>query len=149
MLNVPCSLGWAWLRTLGNQRELGPYSRTSYDISQASDWSRWPSRPIRSLRYIVTCTNTCLVTTVSVSCWSATTHGRVESIIAFDFMTWRHIISISSDYGKSSKSTSARKFSLIFHIFLCWTWHIYICYIHCIYWTRIFFLVAPFHCMHV
>ena len=35
---------------------LGPYSRTSYDISQASDWSRWPSRPIRSQRYIVTCT---------------------------------------------------------------------------------------------
>ena len=34
----------------------GPYSRTSYDISQVSDWSRWPSRPIRSLRYIVTCT---------------------------------------------------------------------------------------------
>ena len=33
-----------------------PYSRTSYDISLASDWSRWPSRPIRSLRYIVTCT---------------------------------------------------------------------------------------------
>ena len=32
------------------------YSRTSYDISQASDWSRWPSRPIRSLRYIATCT---------------------------------------------------------------------------------------------
>ena len=36
--------------------ELGPYSRTSYDISKASDWSRWPSRPIRSLRYIVACT---------------------------------------------------------------------------------------------
>ena len=36
--------------------DLGPYSRTSYDISLASDWSRWPSRPIRSLRYIVTCT---------------------------------------------------------------------------------------------
>ena len=35
---------------------LGPYSRTSYDISQASDWLRWPSRPIRSLRYIVTFT---------------------------------------------------------------------------------------------
>ena len=34
----------------------GPYSRTSYDISSASDWSRWPSRPIRSRRYIVTCT---------------------------------------------------------------------------------------------
>ena len=32
-----------------------PYNRTSCDISQASDWSRWPSRPIRSLRYIVTC----------------------------------------------------------------------------------------------
>ena len=30
----------------------GPYCGTSYDISQASDWSR----PIRSLRYIVTCT---------------------------------------------------------------------------------------------
>ena len=29
---------------------------TSYDISLASDWSRWPSRPIRSLRYIVACT---------------------------------------------------------------------------------------------
>ena len=26
------------------------------DISQASDWSRWPSRPIQNLRYIVTCT---------------------------------------------------------------------------------------------
>ena len=37
-------------------RLLGPYSRTSYDISQASDWSRWPSRPIRSLRHFVTCT---------------------------------------------------------------------------------------------
>ena len=34
----------------------GPYSLTSYDISQVSDWSRWSSRPIRSLRYIVTCT---------------------------------------------------------------------------------------------
>ena len=34
----------------------GACSRASYDISQASDWSRWPSRPIRSLRYIVTCT---------------------------------------------------------------------------------------------
>ena len=34
----------------------GRYSRTSYDISEASDWSRWPSRPIRSLRYNVTCT---------------------------------------------------------------------------------------------
>ena len=33
---------------------LGPYSRTSFEISEASDWSRWPSRPIRSLRYIVT-----------------------------------------------------------------------------------------------
>ena len=33
-----------------------PHSRTSYDISQASDWSWWTSRPIRSLRYIVTCT---------------------------------------------------------------------------------------------
>ena len=33
-----------------------PYSRARYDISQASDWSRWPSRPIRGLRYIVTCT---------------------------------------------------------------------------------------------
>ena len=33
----------------------GPYSRTSFDISWASDWSRWPSRPIRSPRYIVTC----------------------------------------------------------------------------------------------
>ena len=32
---------------------LGPYSRTSYDISYASDWSRWP---IKSLRYVVTCT---------------------------------------------------------------------------------------------
>ena len=31
-----------------------PYSCTSYDISKASDWSRWPSRPICSLRYIVT-----------------------------------------------------------------------------------------------
>ena len=29
------------------------YSRISYDISWASDWSR--SRPIRSIRYIVTC----------------------------------------------------------------------------------------------
>ena len=35
---------------------LCPYYRTSYDISYASDWLRWPSRPIRSLRYIVTCT---------------------------------------------------------------------------------------------
>ena len=34
----------------------GLCSRTKYDISQSSDWSRWPSRPIRSLRYIVTCT---------------------------------------------------------------------------------------------
>ena len=34
----------------------GPYSRTSYDISQAWDWSRWPSRPVRGLRYVVTCT---------------------------------------------------------------------------------------------
>ena len=32
----------------------GPYSRTRYD-TEASDWSRWPSRPIRSLRYIETC----------------------------------------------------------------------------------------------
>ena len=38
------------------QKAQGPYSRTSYDISWASDWSRWPSRPIRSLRYIITCT---------------------------------------------------------------------------------------------
>ena len=35
---------------------LGPYYRMSYDISLASDWSRLLSRPIRSLRYIVTCT---------------------------------------------------------------------------------------------
>ena len=34
----------------------GQYSRTSYNISYALDWSRWPSRPIRILRYIVTCT---------------------------------------------------------------------------------------------
>ena len=34
----------------------GRYSRTSYHTSQASDWSRWPSRPIRSLRCMVTCT---------------------------------------------------------------------------------------------
>ena len=33
----------------------GPYSRTSYDTSLSSDWSKWPSRPIRSLRYIVAC----------------------------------------------------------------------------------------------
>ena len=39
-----CYVWWAGLE---------PYSCTSYDISQASDW---PSRPIRSLRYIVTCT---------------------------------------------------------------------------------------------
>ena len=37
-------------------RQLNSKYRTSYDISQASVWSRWPSRPIRSLRYIVTCT---------------------------------------------------------------------------------------------
>ena len=43
-------------RNLYENTGLEPYSRTSYDISQASDWSRWPSRPIRSLRYIVTCT---------------------------------------------------------------------------------------------
>ena len=30
--------------------------RIGYDISQAVDWSRWPSRPIRSLQYIATCT---------------------------------------------------------------------------------------------
>ena len=30
--------------------------RASYDIPQAPDWSRWPSRPIKSPRYIVTCT---------------------------------------------------------------------------------------------
>ena len=29
---------------------------TSYDISYAFDWSRRPSRPIKSIRYIVTCT---------------------------------------------------------------------------------------------
>ena len=34
----------------------GPCFRTCYDISYTSDWSRWQSRPIRSLRYIVTCT---------------------------------------------------------------------------------------------
>ena len=43
-----------WPLQLSNH--LDPYSRTSYDISWALDWSRWPSRPIRSLRYIVTCT---------------------------------------------------------------------------------------------
>ena len=43
-----------WPLQLSNH--LDPYSRTSYDISWASDWSRWPSRPIRSLRYIITCT---------------------------------------------------------------------------------------------
>ena len=32
---------------------LGSYSRRRYDISWAYDWSRWPSRPILSLRYIV------------------------------------------------------------------------------------------------
>ena len=31
------------------------YSRKSYDISWISDWSRWPSRPIRSPRYMSTC----------------------------------------------------------------------------------------------
>ena len=30
--------------------QLGEYSRTSYDISWAPDWSRWPSRPIRNPR---------------------------------------------------------------------------------------------------
>ena len=38
-----------------SDEDQGPYSRTSYDISWASDWSRWPSQPIRSPRYIVTC----------------------------------------------------------------------------------------------
>ena len=33
-----------------------PFSLTSYDISQASDWSRWSSRPIRRLRHNVICT---------------------------------------------------------------------------------------------
>ena len=47
---------------------LGPYSRTSYDISQVSDWSRWPSRPIRSLRYIVTCTRIRLLMNKDGSC---------------------------------------------------------------------------------
>ena len=39
-------------------REYGQsgYSLTRYDISHASDWSRWPPRPIWSLRYIATCT---------------------------------------------------------------------------------------------
>ena len=32
---------------------LGRYFRTRYDIS--ADWSRWPSRPISSLRYIIAC----------------------------------------------------------------------------------------------
>ena len=36
---------------------LGLYSHTSYDISYASHWSRFPSGPIRRLRYIVTCTS--------------------------------------------------------------------------------------------
>ena len=58
---------------------LGPYSRTSYDISQASDWSRWPSRPIRSLRYIVTCTRIRALqrskynmynSPIAVACWN-------------------------------------------------------------------------------
>ena len=44
---VVCSEGYTkpWPR---GSAYLGPYSRTSYDI--------WPSRPIQSLRYIVTCT---------------------------------------------------------------------------------------------
>ena len=33
-----------------------PIFSYKYDMSQASDWSRYQSRPIRSLRYIVTCT---------------------------------------------------------------------------------------------
>ena len=36
--------------------DLYQYSPTTYDLSYASDWSRRPSRPIRSLRYIVACT---------------------------------------------------------------------------------------------
>ena len=35
---------------------LQPYCRTTYEISQASDWASGSSRPIRSLRYMVTCT---------------------------------------------------------------------------------------------
>ena len=37
-----------------NSITLGPYTRTSYDISLDSDLSRCPSRPIRTIRYIVT-----------------------------------------------------------------------------------------------
>ena len=40
--------------TSSRRKPAVPYSRTSYDISKASDWSRWPSRTIRSLRYIGT-----------------------------------------------------------------------------------------------
>ena len=56
---------------------LEPYSRTSYDISHASDGSRWPSRPIRSLRYIVTCTR--IRPLFSKSVWDDTGPALVTS----------------------------------------------------------------------
>ena len=49
-----CSHAKCFLDSLIKFPDKGPYSRISYDLSWASDWSRWPSRPIRSLRYIVT-----------------------------------------------------------------------------------------------
>ena len=52
------------LGTSNNIAALGPYSRTSYDKSYASDLSRWPSRPIRSVRFIVTCTRIWTLTAV-------------------------------------------------------------------------------------
>ena len=45
-----------YIRIAINWATVSHHSRTSYDISQPFDWSRWSFRPIRSLRYIVTCT---------------------------------------------------------------------------------------------
>ena len=41
------------LHIIGEKRNVSMIDLFKYE---ASDWSRWPSRPIRSLRYIVTCT---------------------------------------------------------------------------------------------
>ena len=64
-----------------------PYSRASYNTSQASDWSRRPSRPIRSLRYIVTCTRICRDQLTAEFC--ETLHDLIRYLLLPDTSTFK------------------------------------------------------------
>ena len=73
--------------------DLGQYSRRSYDISWSSDWSRWPSRPIRSLRYIVT---------VGIHCRQVYVGESTNTNQTQHFFWWRFfMISLLDAFGTS------------------------------------------------